>query len=238
MTPPGGLLAPVNTKFYVIKTGEQNVIKVANSLANALAGTAIDITSDWWSSIGLRANIDPKYYFKVSRPQGPIPFRFFTGAKNLRWKNFSPKRIGNGFFHIRASMTGFMIENFAAENVMRFIEEVTDQSPGSIINGVIRNGSVVKYSETVWRIHYSTNTCVVRNVFNDSCRQDGDGFAVGWQVQGSARDLAFVDVESNRNHDEINNAPYTANPNPYWNSDGFSTERGNTRVLLGELHRA
>lgn len=150
-------------------------------------------------------------------PTGNELFKLLTGASNLTFENISIANVGTAF-RAGGALSNLTIENVTASNVQRFFEDYASGSAtDATVNGLtIRNVDVEGFSKGVIRLKYDTHNVVIENVHGDSQRQDGDNFAIGVHIEGTAHDIVIRKTV-------MENATDTTNT--YWNGDGFATER-------------
>ncbi|MEL6604827.1 MAG: malectin domain-containing carbohydrate-binding protein [Cyanobacteria bacterium J06614_10] len=167
------------------------------------------------------------------KPNGQEVFRLTQGADNLHFSNLNFQNIGNGAFRLGGDITGITIEDMHADNVRRFVENyaASGAQSASVSDLTIRNVEVHGFSKGAIRLQYDTNNVLIEDVFGDSQRQDGDNFAMGVQLDGTAHDIVHRRVT-------MNNATQAIDDDLYWNADGFVSEEGNYNITYEDTYAA
>ncbi|MXQ13572.1 hypothetical protein [Microvirga makkahensis] len=158
---------------------------------------------------------------------GSEVFRLRTGADYLVFRNISFRNTGDGSFRVAGRIRGLHIEDVSAQNVRRFFEVNPGgaEQSASVDDLTIRRVSVRGYSKGAFRIRGDSSNIVIEDVLGDSERQDGDNFAIGVALEGTAHNIVLRRVTMMNSHDSRNE---------YWNGDGFTTERGVRNVRFEE----
>ncbi|MEL6158545.1 MAG: malectin domain-containing carbohydrate-binding protein [Cyanobacteria bacterium J06627_32] len=169
--------------------------------------------------------------WEPGKPNGQEVFRLTEGADNLHFSNFNFQNIGNGAFRLGGDISAITIEDMRADNVRRFVENYAagGAQSASISDLTIRNVEVHGFSKGAIRLQYDTNNVLIEDVFGDSQRQDGDNFAMGVQLDGTAHDIIHRRVS-------MNNATQVRDDDLYWNADGFATEEGNYNITYEDTY--
>ena len=169
--------------------------------------------------------------WEPGKPNGQEVFRLTEGADNLHFSNFNFQNVGNGAFRLGGDITGITIEDMHADNVRRFVENYAagGAQSASVSDLTIRNVEVHGFSKGAIRLQYDTNNILIEDVFGDSQRQDGDNFAMGVQLDGTAHDIVHRRVS-------MNNATQAIDDDLYWNADGFATEEGNYNITYEDTY--
>lgn len=159
---------------------------------------------------------------------GTEVFRLLEGADHLNFEHFAFRNIGNGAFRVGAPITNLTLGNMHADNVQRFFENLVagGRADASIDGLNIHDVTVAGYSKGAIRIQYNSSNIVIRDVLGDSEHVDGDNFAIGVALDGTAHDVLF-------NRVEMANARDTTNS--YRNGDGFTSERFNYNIVYNTV---
>ncbi|MEL6556084.1 MAG: malectin domain-containing carbohydrate-binding protein [Cyanobacteria bacterium J06621_11] len=155
------------------------------------------------------------------KANGEDVFRLLDGANHLHFSNLDFKNVGNGAFRLGGDLEGITIEDVTATNVRRFVENYVsgEAETASVTDLTIRDVEVHGFSKGAIRLQYDSNNVLIEDVFGDSQRQDGDNFAMGVHIMGTANNIVHRRVT-------MNNATQTRDASVYWNADGFVTESG------------
>jgi hypothetical protein len=162
------------------------------------------------------------------------PFRLSGGASWLSFENLWFKRIGGhttaagassgvaGCFWLSAGVsTGVSWINCGAYNVRAFLDMAS--SGAQLVNPFVAGIDAIGFSKNLFRFRGASYGGVVRSVRANSGRQNGDRFAVAFQLGNDAsdpvHDFKFEDCHAENCHDT-----YTSGT--YWNGDGWSVEAG------------
>lgn len=150
---------------------------------------------------------------------GEQGFRLIAGADNLTFSDLGFTNIGYGAIRVGDDIKNLTIEHITATNVQRFFENnASGDATSATISGLtIRDVDINGFSKAAIKLQYDTHDVVIEDVKADSQFQDGDNFAVGVHIDGTAHDIIVRRVEVSNTLDTINT---------YWNGDGFATERG------------
>lgn len=181
-----------------------------------------------WSDGSARVRLvgDRTSPYDVVGEPGTDLFRLGAGADRLRFEGFDITDVGT-VFRVAGDLADLEITDITADNVRRFFDTTaggggeTASVTGLRISDVEVNG----FSKNVIRIRYDSSAIVIENVIGDSERQDGDNFAIGVQLDGTAHDIVLRRVTMRNSTDSTGQ---------YWNGDGFSAERGVHRVQFVE----
>ena len=165
--------------------------------------------------------------FDPANPPGEEIFRLLNGADNLRFTDLTFQNVGTAF-RVGADVHNLAIEHVDATNVARFFDDmVSGANASATITGLtIRDVAVNGYSKGAIRIQYDSNDVLIEDVRGDSQFQDGDNFAIGVHITGTAHDVTI-------DHVAMRNALDTVND--YRNGDGFATERGTYDITLRDV---
>ncbi|MGH6697285.1 beta strand repeat-containing protein [Sphingopyxis sp.] len=165
--------------------------------------------------------------FDPASPSGEEIFRLLGGADNLRFSDLAFENVGTAF-RVGADVRNLAIEHVDAANVSRFFDNmVSGANASATITGLtIRDVAVDGYSKGAIRIQYDTNNVLIEDVRGDSQFQDGDNFAIGVHVTGTAHDVTIDRVAMRNALDTVND---------YRNGDGFATERGTYDITLRDV---
>lgn len=162
--------------------------------------------------------------FDPANPSGEEVFRLLSGADNLRFSDLAFANVGTAF-RVGADVRNLTIEHVDAANVSRFFDNmVSGANASATISGLtIRDVAVDGYSKGAIRIQYNSNNVLIEDVRGDSQFQDGDNFAIGVHITGTAHDVTIDRVAMRNALDTVND---------YRNGDGFATERGTYDITL------
>jgi hypothetical protein len=153
---------------------------------------------------------------------GPDIFLLQRRADHLTFKYFDFQRVGQPF-HLRApTHSGITIIDCSGYNIRRFFEH----DPGtSHLDTVLKNIVVTGFSKTAIRIRGASRNVLLEDLTLNSARLDGDNFATGVECNETAHDIIMRRVTVSNCHDT-----HGADPNRFWNADGFASERGNANI--------
>ncbi|WP_423603326.1 hypothetical protein [Sphingomonas sp. MS122] len=184
-------------------------IRGIDSAGNAMAATIAGTRSEPFDPAGL---------------SGEEIFRLLSGADNLRFSDLAFENVGTAF-RVGADVRNLTIEHVGATNVSRFFDNmVSGANASATITGLtIRDVAVDGYSKGAIRIQYDSNNVLIEDVRGDSQFQDGDNFAIGIHITGTAHDVTIDRVAMRNALDTVND---------YRNGDGFATERGTYDITL------
>jgi len=162
--------------------------------------------------------------FDPANPSGEEVFRLLSGADNLRFSDLAFENVGTAF-RVGADVRNLTIEHVDASNVSRFFDNmVSGANASATISGLtIRDVAVDGYSKGAIRVQYDSNNVLIEDVRGDSQFQDGDNFAIGVHITGTAHDVTIDRVAMRNTLDTVND---------YRNGDGFATERGTYDITL------
>lgn len=204
-TAPTGALAIVAGGTASAPVTIRGVDSAGNAMAATITGTR-------------REPFDP------ASPPGEEVFRLLDGADNLRFSDLAFQNVGTAF-RVGADVQNLAIEHVDATNVSRFFDNmVSGANASATITGLtIRDVAVNGYSKGAIRIQYDSNNVLIEDVRGDSQFQDGDNFAIGIHITGTAHDVTIDRVAMRNALDTVND---------YRNGDGFATERGTYDITL------
>jgi Ca2+-binding RTX toxin-like protein len=210
----GTYAAPAET-LAIVAGGTANApvtIRGVDSAGNAMAATIAGSRSE---------------PFDPASPPGEEVFRLLGGANNLRFSDLAFENVGTAF-RVGADVQNLTIEHVEAANVSRFFDNmVSGANASATITGLtIRDVAVNGYSKGAIRVQYDSNNVLIEDVRGDSQFQDGDNFAIGVHITGTAHDVTI-------DHVAMRNALDTVND--YRNGDGFATERGTYNIALRDV---
>lgn len=165
--------------------------------------------------------------YRADGDHGGELFKLLRDADHLRFHNLAFANQGNGVFRIGADIRDLTITGMRADNVRRFVENYrSGDEPTATIDGLYIEDVVVRgFSKSVVRLRYATNDVVIRDVYGDSERQDGDPFAMGVHLDDTVHHVLMDRVTMRNSHD-------SRGPSEYWNGDGFVAERGTHHIEL------
>lgn len=162
--------------------------------------------------------------YSVTGNPGDEVFRIMAGAGNLRFSDMRFTNVGTAY-RVAGDVSQVEVSRVTASNVRRFFEDQAggDATSATIDHLTIRDVSVRGFSEGVARILYDSQDVLLEDVVGDSQQQDGDNFAMGVQLDGTAHDVTLRRVSMSNALDTLH---------PYWNGDGFAAEGGVHHVLF------
>lgn len=165
--------------------------------------------------------------FDPASPSGEEVFRLLGGANNLRFSDLAFENVGTAF-RVGADVHNLTIEHVDAANVSRFFDNmVSGANASATITGLtIRDVAVDGYSKGAIRVQYNSSDVLIEDVRGDSQFQDGDNFAIGIHITGTAHDVTIDRVAMRNALDTVND---------YRNGDGFATERGTYNITLRDV---
>ncbi|PAX06336.1 hypothetical protein [Sphingomonas lenta] len=157
--------------------------------------------------------------YKIGNPAGNELFKFQKGAGNLHFENFQVNNTATVFRAV-GDVADITIENVDADNVAHFFQTYagSGNKTASVTDLTLRDIDVDGFSRALIYIGYNSRDVLIQDVRGDSERQDGDEFAIGVHLVGTAHDVTLRRVT-------MENATDTTGGN-YWNGDGFATEAG------------
>ncbi|MEL6815611.1 MAG: malectin domain-containing carbohydrate-binding protein, partial [Cyanobacteria bacterium J06598_3] len=167
------------------------------------------------------------------KANGGEVFRLLNGANHLHFSGFNFRNVGNGAFRLGGDITDITLEDMAAENVRRFVENTASSgaTTASVSDLIIRNVDIRGFSKNAIRLQYDTHDVLIEDVLGDSEGQDGDSFAMGVHLDGSVHNVVHRRVT-------MNNAIQTKADNQYWNADGFVTEKNTYNITYEDTYAA
>jgi len=165
--------------------------------------------------------------FDPANPSGEEVFRLLDGADNLKFRDIAFENVGIGF-RVGADVSNLTIEHVDATNVARFFDDIASGSnaTATITGLTIRDVAVDGYSKGAIRVQYDSSNVLIEDVRGDSQFQDGDNFAIGVHIAGTAHDVTIDHVAMRDALDTVN---------AYRNGDGFATERGTYDITLRDV---
>ncbi|MFZ3483672.1 beta strand repeat-containing protein [Sphingomonas sp. 3-13AW] len=189
--------------------GAPVTIRGVDSAGNAMAATIVGTRPE---------SFDP------ANPSGEEVFRMLDGADHLRFSDLAFQNVGIPF-RVGADIENLTIEHVDARNVARFFDDIASgtNTSASIAGLTIRDVEVAGYSKGAIRVQYDSSNVLIQDVRGDSQFQDGDNFAIGVHITGTAHDVVIDRVAMRNALDTVN---------AYRNGDGFATERGTYNVTL------
>lgn len=163
--------------------------------------------------------------YAAGAPSGNELFKLQAGSGDLAFQHLEINNTGTAF-RAAADVARVAIEHVDANNVMRFFEDYAGgQNKTATVSGLtIRDVEVDGFSKGVVRLQYDTHDVLIEDVRGDSGGQDGDDFAIGVHLDGSAHDVVI-------RRTVMENATQDAGDG-YWNGDGFATEGSVHGVLF------
>jgi len=221
--PGGQVLLLADQGAYTAPTGALAI--VAGGTASApVTIRGVDSADNAMAATITGTRPDP---FDPASPSGEEIFRLLKGADNLRFSDLAFQNVGTAF-RVGADVRNLAIEHVDATNVSRFFDNmVSGANASATITGLtIRDVAVNGYSKGAIRIQYDSSNVLIEDVRGDSQFQDGDNFAIGVHITGTAHDVTIDRVAMRNTLDTVND---------YRNGDGFATERGTYNITLRDV---
>lgn len=192
--------------------GHPVTIRGVDSLGNAMAAELV----------GTR-----EIPFDPANPAGEEVFRLLDGADHLVFQDLSFANVGTAI-RVGADIQDLTIQQVAARDVARFFEDIVSagNATATITGLTIRDVAIDNYSKGAIRVQYDSSNVVIQNVRGDSGFVDGDNFAIGVQIAGTAHDV-LIERSAMRNALDTTNS--------YANGDGFVSERGTYNLTLRDV---
>jgi Ca2+-binding RTX toxin-like protein len=165
--------------------------------------------------------------FDVANPAGEEVFRLLDGADHLVFQDLSFANVGTAI-RVGADVRDITIQQVAARDVGRFFEDIVSagNATATITGLTIRDVAIDDFSKGAIRVQYDSSDIVIQNVRGDSGFVDGDNFAIGVHIAGTAHDV-LIERTAMRNALDTTNS--------YANGDGFASERGTYNVTLRDV---
>lgn len=169
--------------------------------------------------VGTRAN---PWSVGLANGNSSGTFLLLLGANNLSFYNIGFFNCGTGCFRFGANIQNITIQDCYAENVRTFQENTASggNKDASCENIAIKNCRAIGYSKCFGRFQYNSFNILYEDCWGDSQFQDGDPFAFGIPLNNKAHDVRHINCTMINHRDSTHGTGY-------WNSDGFSAERGN-----------
>ncbi|RYF08318.1 MAG: hypothetical protein EOO77_25215, partial [Oxalobacteraceae bacterium] len=163
--------------------------------------------------------------YAIGNSSGNELFKFQKGAGNLTFEHLQVNNTATAF-RAAGDVANITIEHVDADNVAHFFQTYigSGNKSASVTNLTLRDIDVEGFSKGLIEIGYNSSNVLIQDVRADSERQDGDEFAMGVHITGTAHDIVLRRVS-------MENATDTTGGN-YWNGDGFATEKGVYNVLF------
>lgn len=150
---------------------------------------------------------------------GSEMIRLGTGANNLIFQDIYGQDAG-AFISVNSSIHGVELQSCQGRNVRRFFEMGTGLCVSSI---TIANTSVFGFSKQCVRMRGTSHNWTVDTCVFDSAWQNGDNFAVGFQMDEFAHDVTVTNCTMKNAYDSTN---------LFFNGDGFSAEITNYNITI------
>jgi hypothetical protein len=134
--------------------------------------------------------------------------------------------LGNGAIRIADPVRGLIVEGCEASNMYRFLEDTVAEGveDASLRDFVIRRVNASRLERGFSRLRYQSSRGLIEDV-TAACKETGGSrYCVGFQLDDSAQDITYRRCVA-RGFREV-----TRSASSYWNGDGFSDERGNSRI--------
>lgn len=150
---------------------------------------------------------------------GGAMFNMGNQANNIKFLNWAPTN-GGSFIHATGSFHGLILDTHNAFNFQRYFEQDHQTVIG---NPIFRDVTVNGYSKQAFRCRGASHDVTYLRVLADSMRQDGDNFAVGYEISDFAHDIAFNNCTGNNSYSSVGS---------FKNGDGASSENTNNKVAF------
>ncbi len=218
---------PGGEVLLLADAGSYKVSSPINIYGGGAPGAAVTIKGVDHSGNAMEATIEgtrPSVY-AASNAAGNELFKLQAGAGNLSFENLQVNNTGT-VFRAAGDVSNITIEHVDASNVARFFEDYAGgaNKTATVTGLTIRDVEVDGFSKGVIRLQYNSSNILIEDVRGDSLKQDGDNFAIGVHLDGTAHDVKIIRTS-------MANATDTTSSS-YWNGDGFATERGVYNVLF------
>ncbi len=219
------LIAEADGPLDVRVVADSGTIPVTDSVTLTSGGTSqAPVTIRSWPPSGRRVVLTGTRTapYDVAGDPGDAVFRLGSGADHLRFVDLAFENVGVAF-RVAADIRDLDVRQVSATNVRRFLDTTAaDGVATASITGLrVSDVSVRGFSKSAFRLRYGTRDVLLQDVVGDSEQQDGDNFAVGVSLSGQVSDVVLRRVQMTGTLDTTGE---------YWNGDGFSVERGVTRV--------
>jgi hypothetical protein len=139
---------------------------------------------------------------------------------------------GNAIIYSFGTADHITIEDCEGYNIRRFVDGST--SSHGFSNLVIDGLTVIGFSKQCIRLR-GASTGTIKNVNLNSGRQDGDRFAVGIQIEGSAHDITIEGSDTPGQYGIIENC-HDSITGAYWNADGIACEEEQYNITIRRCH--
>lgn len=155
---------------------------------------------------------------------GDEVFRVMGGANHLSFSDMTFNNVGTAY-RVAGDVSDIDVHAVTANNVRRFFEDQagTDVPTATIDHLTMRKVNVQGFSEGVARILYDSSDVLLEDVTGNSQQQDGDNYAMGVHLDGTAHNVTLRRVSMSNALDTLH---------PYWNGDGFAAESDVHDVLF------
>ncbi|MBB4086383.1 beta strand repeat-containing protein [Sphingomonas carotinifaciens] len=165
--------------------------------------------------------------FDPANPSGEEVMRLLDGADHLVFRDLAFDNVGTAF-RVGADIADLTVQGIAATNVARFFDDIASgaNTSATIDTLTIRDVDIAGYSKGAIRVQYDSSNILIQDVRADSGFQDGDNFAIGLHLDGTAHDVTVERVAMRNALDTVND---------YRNGDGFATERGTYNISLRDI---
>lgn len=156
--------------------------------------------------------------YDVDGARGSENIKLYTGAKHLVFRHLAFQNQGTAFT-AAGNAANVTVTDVRATNVRRFFENYrsSSEATANLSDIKLTKITVNGFSKTLVRLQYDTRRVLVEDVQGDSQSQDGDNFAMGVHLTGTAHDITLRRVTMRNTRSTLNS---------YWNGDGFASERG------------
>lgn len=144
------------------------------------------------------------------------------------YRGVRASEVGNGLFVIRDAVTGLSIQDIEVEGGYRVIENTaaTRGADASCAGLRLRAAKATGLRRGFARIRYASRDGVIEDVSAAGTLTTGArDLPAGIAFQDEARDFRLERCT-------MRGFRWKRGPKQYWNGDGFSTERGNARILF------
>ncbi len=144
------------------------------------------------------------------------------------YRGVRARDVGNGLFVIREPVRNVQIANIRVEGGYRVIEnKAAPELAGAGSVGLrVRGAKASNLERSFARIRYDSHDGVIEDVSASGMRTTGaTDLPVGIAFDGTAHDFRVERCS-------MRGFQWQRKARQYWNGDGFSTERGNARILF------
>lgn len=146
-----------------------------------------------------------------------------SGCDNLTFRDLKFQDAGT-CFRLRQSNNNLTFEDIEGVNIRRLIQNLASTGSANITNSQVRRCTARGFSKQMLYFRYDSANILIEDCFGDSERQQGDAWAQGIAIDGTAHDIIMRRCRMINCGEERGEG--------YWNGDGFVGERGNYNIYL------